>query len=421
MTALRKARPEKRSAIDVLAWPVSALAAGFYGVAHASFLEDWRRQQGLLITAGALCVLAVLTLPLKNRVPIVGRSIAWTALAGTLVILNHLFLPARFGYGQTKYQYFILVLVLALFAVPILTFRSEVATTRFVQSMAAVSAFYCLVNLVTGTDTGNIRKSSIELNPAVMSKICLLLALYAVAQMLVRRRPSVLHVAMLLFSVAAAIKTGTRGPILAVLLSAGVVMVALYGASQLHRIVPAMVGLLVAVGVFLQFAPAAISQRFTLAAVSVQENSGEGDRIDLWTTALRVVDDHVNGIGMGNFLSYQRFISVPHNIFLEIAVEFGVVIAVAFLVACIVAGRRVVQALRSPAATVPVVWMGLLLLNQIANSLLGGELTLQSYLLYLPLAYFLYGVPRRQQPVAAKAPTRRRPRPALSGAGRQFE
>lgn len=422
MTALRKPRPEKRAAIDVIAWPVGALAASFYGVAHASFVEDGRRQQGLLLTAGALCVLAVLTLPLKNRVPIVGRAIAWTALTCTVVLLNHLFLPAQFGYGQTKYQYLILVLVLALFAVPILTFRSELATTRFVQSMAAVSSFYCVVNLVSGTDASNIRKSSIELNPAIMSKICLLLALYAIAAILVKRRADPLQLLLLLLSIGASIKTGSRGPILAVLLSAAIVMVAMYGASQLHRIVPALVGLIVAVGVFLRFAPAAISSRFTLAAVSVQENSGEGDRIDLWRTALHVVDDNVNGIGMGNFLSYQRFVSVPHNIFLEIAVEFGVVIAVAFLAACVVASRRAVLTLRSSTVTVPVVWMALLLLNQIANSLLGGELTLQSYLLYLPMAYFLYGVVglRKTQPKRPEE-IRRRARPALSGSGRQLQ
>lgn len=422
MTTLRKPRPAGRPAIDVLAWPVGALAAGFYAVAHASFVEDGRRQQGLIVTAGALCVLAALTLPLKTPVHIVGRSLAWTAGTTGVVLLNHLFLPAQFSYGQTKYQYLILVLALALFAVPILTFRSELATARFVQSMAAVSAFYCVINLVTGTDTANVRKSSIELNPAVMSKICLLLALYAVAHMLVRRRPSPLHVALLLLSVAAAIKTGSRGPILAVLISAGVVMIAMYGASQLHRIVPAMLGLIVAVGVFLRFAPAAISDRFTLAAISVQENSGEGDRIDLWKTAFRVVDDNVNGIGMGNFLSYQRFVSVPHNIFLELAVEFGVVIAFAFLAACLVASRRAVRALRSPTVTVPVVWMGLLLLNQLANSLLGGELTLQSYLLYLPLAFFLYGIPS-MEPTTVPPRRRTRPtrRPALSAPRRELK
>jgi O-antigen ligase len=60
-------------------------------------------------------------------------------------------------------------------------------------------------------------------------------------------------------------------------------------------------------------------------------------RFDLWTGAIRLILDHPWGVGIGNYLAaYEPYarggrVQVPHNLYLQVAAEMGLVALLVFL------------------------------------------------------------------------------------------
>lgn len=315
------------------------------------------------------------------------KSILLVAFSGLIVYIYSLIFPPLYEYGVDKVYYIYVVLLLLAYTI-VCSFLNKNTITGFVFSLFLSSVFYCFLSIFLGVDENNARKSSIGLNPTIMAKICIISGAYCSVYLFFQKRINIFYFLFLFLSIFAVFKTGSRGPLLAFAFSFLLLYLVRNGLSKVLNIIIAIPIIYFLFSKIIQFLPEELAKRYSMEAISIEENRDDGDRVKLWETASDIISNNHWGIGSGNFLDYS-FIAVPHNIVLEIGVEYGIFFMILFSSLLILSAIYSIIALRNDSSFINN-FMFLLFFMQIVNSFLGGDLSIQAYLLYVCMAYFLF-------------------------------
>lgn len=315
------------------------------------------------------------------------KSIIVIIFLALIVFVHSLIYPPLYEYGVDKIYYIYVVLLLLSYTI-FYSFLNKETMTGFIFLLFLSSLFYCFLSVFLGVDDSNARKSSIGLNPTIMAKMCIISGVYCSVYLFFQKKTNIFYFLFLLFSLFAVFKTGSRGPLLAYGFSCLLLYLVRNGLSKSLNIVFAIPIVYFLFSNVINFLPEELSKRYSMEAISVEENRDEGDRVQLWETAHDIISNNFWGVGSGNFLEYS-FIAVPHNIVLEIGVEYGVLFMILFSILLILSAIYAIVSLRRDNSFINN-FMFLLFFMQIVNSFLGGDLSIQAYLLYICMAYFLF-------------------------------
>lgn len=356
-----------------------ALSAAYYPFENVSL-----KVQALVALAAGVALMSVPQLPLiPARTYILALL---TLLFLGLCYAHSIFHPPVTLYAENKLPYLVysLAFFLVIAPMPFITGRSD---ALFVYSIFSFSLIFCIWNLAPATGSANIRYSAVGLSPTMMGKNVLIVAIFAFTVSKKGAFQRLLCMSLAALSVWSSVKTGSRGPILALALSYGVLLLLKGSLKNVVRLVVAALLMLAFVGVALHFMPAEIAQRFDLERLSIENNSDRGDRVFLWNVALAGLQYNWSGYGLGNF-SAASFIAAPHNIILEAAYEMGVPLTVLYsfiiLAPCIYL-KKIASLNEWPLDFFIVLYIMMLVL-----SLISGEMTLTSAIMYLS-GGFLWG------------------------------
>ena len=361
----------------------------FLFFSHMSFLEEPVKRILFLIS---LLLTSLLLFVVFSVEVFQNRGIKKSSFFLLLVVIciygHSSFYPPQYEYGLDKLSYIYVVIFLVL-SVSYLSFYNSVTIKGFIYFLAFFSIYFCFLSIFLGVDENNLRKSSIGLNPTIMSKACLILAIFSTAKILAEKNKNNLKYFIFIFiSFIAIVKTGSRGVVVSYFLSFTALYYFLNGLTKSLKVVFIIPLLCLMIYMLLGFLPEELSSRYSLESVSIEENSDDGDRIQLWGIALLIMKSNFWGIGSGNFLNYS-FVAVPHNFLLEIAVEYGVIASLLSLMVLIYSFYNMKKSIKNY-HNFSNIFFCFLFLNQIVNSMLGGELSIQSLLLYVCIIYFSF-------------------------------
>lgn len=291
--------------------------------------------------------------------------------------------PVLNDYSANKFLFTYYSLGVFGIVLPWLLYRGRGAADVVVV-LLSLSFVLGLVSFFPTIESDNLRYSVIGLSPTLMAKLTCIISLIFIVYPSKDRARFALAGAAFLFGIFATINTGSRGSLVALTVVYIIFSVSRGGVGPLLKSVFGLfaIGLFVYVG--LQFAPAEIQERFTWEAVSVEENSDEGDRLYLWNIAVEGIRAKVFGHGLGSF-SYSSFIAVPHNIALESMYELGLIFSAIFLFYVFAPVFRMKEMLSREEWQVHFVYVAYL--YNLALSLFGGEMSLSNTLLYFTCSF----------------------------------
>lgn len=271
-----------------------------------------------------------------------GRSLAFmdsrlaglaflTVLLATIMVARLDASPAR-EYGTIKIQLFWTGNLVLLLAGMLAGKRdSDVqALLAIVLVVALAAASVVLVGLLVGADPMVAERYAVtpDTNPIWLGRLTgmgLLIAVFFVIhadgarQFLALGAVPVLAVAFL--------ASGSRGPVLGLLLGFGVLIGSLLALERpvWRRLPLVLTAIVLAAVVVSQFAPSDAVQRAAsvLLGEETLQDSSNG-RLEIWEHALRAFLDHPwVGVGTGGFQAIDPVAVYPHNLLLETAVEWG--------------------------------------------------------------------------------------------------
>ena len=342
-----------------------------------------------------------------------------------LTVALTVLLVARLGpgaYPKTKIELF-LAQGLPLLAAGILI-ASRARTFRHYLLLALVMAVANAAVLTDKIFTGQATQAAVgrftistTYNPILAGREAAIGVLISVALALSSssRRSSLLGYAALPLLGTALLASGSRGPLVA-LLVALVVLVALTlrdprTRSRLLRVSAAVVLAVIVVSAIVPGSAIHRSASFLFGDASGLSSNG---RTQLWSEALRLFYSHPwAGVGTGGFAIYEPVYRYPHNIVLESAAEFGLLgatIMIAFLVLALRTAFRAWSLSRDPDERIGAAFVVAALVATLVNALLSDAIESTDKLwLVVGLAYGLHARLAAQARQADAPPI---PRPA---------
>ena len=268
---------------------------------------------------------------------------------------------------------------LTLFVAPLVMFKSKREGMTFLKTLVAIGFIGALV-LVTSmlylAATGSFVElitrlvlfSSNPIQTARFMAVCTVLT--GIMMTFNEKRKFIYGLVMLVF-VVAILSTGSRGPVLS--LFATLVTLGIIVGGNLRK----QVGILVLVGVLvvltaLFIIPENLSARFNVFAGGELVVTRKGlvvfstiaSRWSLWGNAIelwiRDIPHFLFGSGAGGYAALfpWRDFRYPHNLFLEVISEFGIIGLVLFLSHAIIAVKDVVRHFRKNYSQPEVLWLG---------------------------------------------------------------
>ncbi len=290
------------------------------------------------------------------------------------------------AYGATKVQLYLADnLVFLLGAVFVGTNRSDLRLLLYlVLTVAVLTASLMLVKLLAGSAVaavgGRFSLSATEY-PIYLGRTSaegLIIAFYAVLAAITVRAHLMAMMAIPLLA-AALLAAGSRGPVLALVIGL-MTLLALTASNRLiRRRMLLLAGALVATALVVPLVvPGSVITR-SLSAVLGDSAHGlsSNGRLVLWSQAYTALEQHpFVGIGTGGFAALSAENPYPHNLFLEVAAELGlvglaVVIAlVGSLIASLISTWRATAGNGRLAAAV----VAALFVNALVNALVSGAI-----------------------------------------------
>ena len=352
---------------------------GFFFI-NFSFLDDSLRR----VVAFSFFGVAILFSLKRSLITLSKGRVQYSQFFGFAIILYAVFYTYLIGYtgdyGQNKFYYFILIILLSfVFIPPVLLSRPE-NLSFFVTLLVLCSLCYCFVSVVFSSIDGGRRGES-GLNPAVLARISMLLGIYALIKIYFSGVTFV-RLLMVVFSCLAVLITGTKTPIPVAILCVFMVTVKKVDIKTLLKSFLAFIVLCVSAYFALKFfVPENIASRvLDISSLSREAQSTEGNRFDLYTLSVDVIVNHPFGNGFGSFANFHRYILVPHNVFLENAVELGLASALMFFLYSLFV---LFLTRYKYTENIDFAFVKALYIYMFFSSLFGGETTIQSLLFYL--------------------------------------
>jgi O-antigen ligase len=321
--------------IGLLMFPEVTLAL-YLNAGH--FKADPRLQPISNLIDLTVALALILMAGLAYRLLLRKGTIIWTKEVSLFIVLSAIVLvgsvhtPAP-GYGQEKAIRFISLTLLA-FVVPLAVVQSPQELHRFLLGMLGIG----LVLAVEGLLEGGERFTAFGSNTLAMGYGAGAASLIALFLVLPDLRTGVLKamtiVAIGLLAVAM-IGSGTRGSLLALVVSIAVTFLLSLALGHRRKFVLMSIIAMAGIVVFLfssSLVPASSLERFNslLHGTEIEvENSSAGTRLSLWRQSLALFSEYpLMGSGTGGFawfVSGRDIQEYPHNIILELATETGIV------------------------------------------------------------------------------------------------
>ncbi len=295
--------------------------------------------------------------------------------------------PPITEYARAKFPYFIFIITMGLIIIPFVIERYNI-WLNFFAALIIFSIFMAVVSFFPSLDSTNARYSVIELSPTMLGKIVVLPILAFLFYSGKNWKLKYFLAASSLLGIVACVNTGSRTPLVAVLIT---YLVYLLINPDLKRYAKSAVALMLFFSVFIFYLGVAdpeVAQRFNLDAFSVEEQSDEGDRLYVWILALQSISSNPAGLGFGNFSSIF-WLNAPHNIWLEAIVELGFWVSLPLFVLTVIGLRSAIKLLRHQDRFGT--FIASLFFFNIITSLTGNELTLSAVFFYISLGMsYLY-------------------------------
>ena len=268
---------------------------------------------------------------------------------------------------------------LTLFVAPLVMCKSKREGMTFLKTLVAIGFIGALV-LVTSmlylAATGSFVELTTRLvlfssNPIQTARFMAVCAVLTGIMMTFNEKRKFIYGLVMLVFVVAILSTGSRGPVLS--LFATLVTLGIIVGGNLRK----QVGILVLVGVLvvltaLFIIPENLSARFNVFAGGELVVTRKGlvvfstiaSRWSLWGNAIelwiRDIPHFLFGSGAGGYAALfpWRDFRYPHNLFLEVISEFGIIGLVLFLSHAIIAVKDVVRHFRKNYSQPEVLWLG---------------------------------------------------------------
>lgn len=186
---------------------------------------------------------------------------------------------------------------------------------------------------------------------------------------------------LVLLLVAGMFATGSRGPLLGA--AVGILVILLTAKMGAARRVFIIIGTLVAAVVLIRLP---FVQESRIIGLATGEIAADTSRSLMWSESFRVIGERPEGVGFGNWMVFTNLpyqYRYPHNLFLEVFVEHGVIIGLLF--SALVAGVliAVLRKIRtSHAALLAAAWLA----AEIVNVSVSGDLNARTFFFALTLA-----------------------------------
>lgn len=243
-----------------------------------------------------------------------------------VIASSALLIPPTSAYGTDKLLTFATLTLASALAASLLRDSGTVVTFTWVWIVAAAAlSIQAVVGYVGGVRAGGFDDSPIWLARALATA-----ALMVVWHWWHNRTRPIRMVLLLALIIAGIFTTGSRGPLLGFVI--GAVLLAIGGQKrfQFKRVAMLVVAGIAAVAA-LQLLPIFSASRLT-GGGTTQES--DGLRTLFWQISQPILEAKPFGVGFGNWSFYAHAPAGalwPHNIFLELATEAGIPIAIFFL------------------------------------------------------------------------------------------
>ncbi len=296
-------------------------------------------------------------------------------------------LPAFFYAPLTSYG----VSILMSFAItgvaltaPAVFSDSEDGLKTISKLLMAISLTYAVLLLLFGSLTSSWRFSFLGMNPVGMARATTIFALIALTLLLTRwlefswsRR--VFLIAGTLLSVFACFQTGSRGPLLSLVVAIAVLLFVLVAQRRIKwrtllRFAVVSAGATVILGA-VAIAFTQLVGGYGFSRILMSPDSGRGD---LYSDVWGVIFQHPFGIGWGNLALYlpqwsdEGFPLYAHNVFLELMVSAGPMAVLMFVILIVVALSSVYKAFNAHAKWAPVALT--LLVFALASAMISSDI-----------------------------------------------
>ena len=321
-----------------------ALPLVLSGTALAALVLGGRLPQGGTVAAYSAWIFLGLVialvrghdLPRAYRVVNVG-SVSLIAILGLMIL--RLPASADYSYGRSKIELLLLTAILPMLVAVIVGYRASDRRILLVATalVGVATAVYGSALIALGISTG-IDDDRLSFNETIdpiglgrsMSTVILVLVFFFIRARHARTR--LFSLLAVLPAAAVLIGSGSRGPLLGLVVGVPVLIVGLSGqpAALRRGLVAIGASLLGAAVMIATIVPPEAASR-VLSIFGSPEQEGELSRYALWSEALGIMardaPSALIGIGTGGYaeLTQYKGMDYPHNILIETALELGVV------------------------------------------------------------------------------------------------
>lgn len=391
----------------VIARKVSGVELSIWTAAFAVLVSLCVSYYPIEDTELKLNILIVLSITLSYTVFVNITDVLYNKRFLFLILVSVIFLisvyfhqihnPPLTEYAETKLRNLVFSLLFFLLIVPSVFVKGD-RDKFLLYAVLIFSLMFCVFSFFDSSTKENIRYSAIDLSPTMMAKITIIPCIFVLTFLRKGFFSKAILFAMFALASWATIRTGSRGPILCLIVAYVYFLYLKNGLKGFGKFAIYAPFMLLTFFVALYFMPEEIADRFLPDNLSIESNSDSGDRVFLWEIALNGIRYSWSGYGLGNF-SAITFLAAPHNVLLEMAYEVGV--AIALLYAVIIFSPFIGLSKAVVRNSQYTDFFVLLYLTNLILALISGEVTLTSALLYISTGY-LWGLGRGVSPRPAR-------------------
>lgn len=349
---------------------------------HLPLFELETRQEILLLNAAAIFGCAFPFFFDQKGWGKISTMIVIVAFWILLIYLHSRGHPPITEYARSKFPYFLFMIVIGAIVIPFVIDKYNI-WFEFIVALVVFAIIMSIVSFFPSLDSSNARYSVINLSPTMLGKIVVIPLLVFLFYSTDRNITKYILGAIALLGIVACVNTGSRTPLVAVLIVYLIKMILKPNIKIYTQSAFLIAFFFVAFIGYLGIADPQVAERFSPDAFSIEAQSGEGDRLYVWQLALQVIASNPEGLGFGNFSSVF-WLNAPHNIWLEALVELGFWVSLPLFALTMIGLYSAFKLMRSQ-DKIGAFFSSLLFYNVI-TSLTGNELTLSALFFYISLS-----------------------------------
>jgi len=309
-----------------LRWPQTILALFLTAGAFKAVIPT---PFDLSVLFGIVVVgLVLLQMAREREFPVIPRPLLLFAAVAFLILAGIVHSPAP-EYGLDKALRFATMGMIAVFA-PLVLVRRE-GLLAFMHSLAGVGVALSVHALLLGGSPAAYGRYVAAGSDTIWLGRAAGIALLAGVAILAYRRPSARLFAVVAGSVSmiALVGSGSRGPVAAVVVAVGSLLVLRIVSAGGHKGTVALAVVLVTLTALLawQVVPEVAIERLARVFTDDPGQSALTRLRLLIAAAALTIENPLVGVGTGGFASVEPLLRYPHNLFLELSSENGILVA----------------------------------------------------------------------------------------------